>query len=182
MLAFWLCTLHIFGSFAIFRCYSSLWDFVYVYSHIVYSQSSTVSAFFRFWLWPSSIVYFTLCIIQFLTVDSSCVDSSCLTGYEPCALVAPNLLSLLSLKEIFSLHFPPSIHLQTLLLLTPCPQNTKLTRITSRPSLEPTTSSGVRRWRPFFAPKASGDLWMARSLALPLQAQSRLLGTSSRTE
>ena len=55
VLAFWLCTLRIFGYFAILRCFSFLWDFVYVYSHIVYSQSSTVSAFFSFSLWTPAV-------------------------------------------------------------------------------------------------------------------------------
>ena len=39
LFAFWLCTLHIFGYFAIFRCFSSLWNFVYVHSLTVYSRS-----------------------------------------------------------------------------------------------------------------------------------------------
>ena len=54
---FWLCTLCILGYFAIFRCFSSLWDFVYVYSHTVYSRSSTVSAFFSFSLWTPGMSY-----------------------------------------------------------------------------------------------------------------------------
>ena len=165
LFTFWLCTLCIFGPFAIFKCFSSLWDFVYVYSHTVYSWSFTVSTFFSFSLWTPAVC-----------------DSSCITGYELCTLVTPNFLSLLSLEEIFLLHFLPPIHLQKLLLLTPCPQNTKPTPIAFRPSLEPTTSPKVRRWRPYFTPRISGDLWMARNLAPPLQAQSRLLGTSSRTE
>ena len=57
VLAFWLCTLRIFGYFAILRCFSSLWDFVYVYSLTVYSRSSTVSTFFSFSLWTPGMSY-----------------------------------------------------------------------------------------------------------------------------
>ena len=67
-------------------------------------------------------------------------EFSCLSGYEPCALVAPNFLSLLlSLDKIFLLNLSPPICLQTLLLPTSCSQNTKPTCIASRPLLEPTT-------------------------------------------
>ena len=44
-------------------------------------------------------------IFQFLTVDSSCVDSSCLTGYEPCALVATNNSSIPSPFQPFLFAF-----------------------------------------------------------------------------
>ena len=45
------------------------------------------------------------CIFQFLTMDSSCVDSSCLTDYEPCALVATNNSSISSPFQPFLFAF-----------------------------------------------------------------------------
>ena len=105
LFTFSLCTLHIFGLFAIFRCFSSLWDFVYVYSHIVYSWSSTVSTFFSFLLWTPGMSY-----LDYSNTVSHCglqlCDSSCLTGYEPCTLVAPNFSSACCPLKKFS-HFTP---------------------------------------------------------------------------
>ena len=102
MFTFWLCTLHIFGYFAILRYFSSLWDFVYVYSHIVYSQSSTVSAFFSFWLWTPDMLYLDSSNISFSLWTPAVCDSSCLTSYEPHALVASKFSSACCPSKKFS--------------------------------------------------------------------------------
>ena len=126
------------------------------------------------------MLYLDCSNISFSLWTPAVCDSSCLTGYEPHTLVAPNFLSLLSLKKIFLLHSSPSIHLQILLLLTPCPQNTKPTHIIFRPSLEPTTSTWSEEMKALFHSKGLWQLMNGKKPCPTTAGLDQTTGTSSR--
>ena len=61
--------------------------------HMDFHAVQPVSIFFSFSLWTPGMLYLDCSNTSFSLWTPAVCDSSCLTGYEPCALVAPKFSS-----------------------------------------------------------------------------------------